>query len=67
MHFQGRNHEMGGRGGAPGPLRTREITSRDWSLMPRLFGPQGAYGGCWCMYWRLRPPTGRIVANGAVP
>lgn len=24
-----------------------------WSDLERLFGPRGACGGCWCMWWRL--------------
>lgn len=23
-----------------------------WSDFEALFGPRGAYGGCWCMWWR---------------
>lgn len=25
-----------------------------WSDLETLFGPNGAYGGCWCMFFRLR-------------
>lgn len=24
-----------------------------WPDLEKLFGPRGACGGCWCMYWRL--------------
>ena len=24
-----------------------------WADLEGLFGAKGAYGGCWCMYWRL--------------
>lgn len=24
-----------------------------WSDVERLFGPRGAYGDCWCTFWRL--------------
>ncbi|HEX9018930.1 MAG TPA: GNAT family N-acetyltransferase [Anaerolineaceae bacterium] len=24
-----------------------------WADLEALFGPKGACGGCWCMYWRL--------------
>ena len=24
-----------------------------WPALETLFGPRGACGGCWCMYWRL--------------
>lgn len=29
------------------------LTSDRWSDFEKLFGPRGACGGCWCMYWRL--------------
>lgn len=29
-------------------------TSERWADLERLFGPRGAYSGCWCMFWRLR-------------
>lgn len=29
------------------------LTPERWSDFERLFGPRGACGGCWCMYWRL--------------
>jgi len=25
-----------------------------WSDLEELFGPNGACGGCWCMFWKLR-------------
>jgi GNAT superfamily N-acetyltransferase len=28
------------------------LTSDRWSDFEKLFGPSGAYGGCWCMWWR---------------
>lgn len=28
------------------------VTSKRWSHLERLFGPQGATEGCWCMHWR---------------
>lgn len=28
------------------------LTTQRWSDFERLFGPRGACGGCWCMYWR---------------
>jgi GNAT superfamily N-acetyltransferase len=30
--------------------------------LERLFGPSGAYSGCWCMFWRL--PSAEFSANG---
>lgn len=39
------------------PAQTRlhfhPLTPERWDDFERLFGPRGAYGGCWCMWWRL--------------
>ncbi|OGN88999.1 MAG: hypothetical protein A2Y88_09850 [Chloroflexi bacterium RBG_13_48_10] len=29
------------------------LTPDRWGDFEKLFGPRGATGGCWCMYWRL--------------
>jgi GNAT superfamily N-acetyltransferase len=29
------------------------LTAERWSDLVELFGERGAYGGCWCMWWRL--------------
>jgi GNAT superfamily N-acetyltransferase len=29
------------------------LTAERWNDFEKLFGPRGATGGCWCMYWRL--------------
>ena len=29
------------------------LTPDRWSDFEKLFGEQGAYGGCWCMWWRI--------------
>jgi len=29
------------------------LTAERWRDFEELFGPRGAYGGCWCMWWRL--------------
>jgi GNAT superfamily N-acetyltransferase len=29
------------------------LTAHRWQDLEELFGPRGATGGCWCMYWRL--------------
>jgi GNAT superfamily N-acetyltransferase len=34
-------------------LIIRPLTSPLWSDFVELFGEKGAYGGCWCMWWRL--------------
>jgi GNAT superfamily N-acetyltransferase len=30
------------------------LTPDRWADLETLFGPRGAVGGCWCMYWRLK-------------
>lgn len=34
-------------------IRTRELTPDLWPALERLFGANGACGGCWCTYWRI--------------
>jgi hypothetical protein len=34
-------------------LVVRELTADLWPALEDLFGPTGAVGGCWCMYWRI--------------
>jgi GNAT superfamily N-acetyltransferase len=34
-------------------IEVRPLTRRDWPAIERLFGANGACGGCWCMYWRV--------------
>jgi GNAT superfamily N-acetyltransferase len=59
-------------------LQFRPLTARNWNDLETLFGPRGACAGCWCMYYRLSPPTWKkqkgeknrrafrlIVASGA--
>lgn len=29
------------------------MTPERWGDLVRLFGERGAYGGCWCMWWRV--------------
>jgi GNAT superfamily N-acetyltransferase len=31
------------------------LTPDRWDDLARLFGPKGACGGCWCMWWRATP------------
>lgn len=44
---------------APPRLRSRRVptvhplTADRWPDLEALFGPRGAYGGCWCMFFRL--------------
>ncbi|VUX54914.1 N-acetyltransferase GCN5 [uncultured Woeseiaceae bacterium] len=37
---------------------SRPIVPSDWPAIERLFGVNGACGGCWCMLWRV-PSLGR--------
>lgn len=34
-------------------VETRELTPDLWPAVEELFGPRGACGGCWCMWWRV--------------
>ena len=33
-------------------IAVEPLTMERWSDFERLFGPRGACGGCWCMWWR---------------
>jgi len=35
------------------PLEVHPLTPDRWRDLEALFGPRGACGGCWCMWWRL--------------
>ena len=35
-------------------LSFKPIKRNLWTDFEELFGPNGACGGCWCMYWKLR-------------
>jgi len=39
-------------------IEIRPLDAEDWSAVETLFGPRGACGGCWCMWWRV-PMGGR--------
>ncbi len=30
------------------------LTTKNWPDIEKLLGPRGGWGGCWCMWWRLR-------------
>jgi GNAT superfamily N-acetyltransferase len=62
------------------PLDVRPVTPDRWGDLERLFGPSGAYSGCWCMFPRItaaefaangnagnRAAMQAIVADGRVP
>lgn len=61
-------------------LEFRPVTPDRWDDLETLFGPRGAYAGCWCMWWRItraqfeengnpgnRRAMKRIVGSGRVP
>jgi GNAT superfamily N-acetyltransferase len=35
-------------------LHFKPVTSAEWGDFQKLFGPRGASGGCWCMWWRMK-------------
>ncbi|MGD0005817.1 MAG: GNAT family N-acetyltransferase [Anaerolineaceae bacterium] len=37
-------------------LDVHPLTSANFADFEAVLGPHGAYGGCWCMYWRLKRP-----------
>jgi GNAT superfamily N-acetyltransferase len=46
----------------PSPkLAIQALTPGRWPDLVKLFGPRGACGGCWCMWWRL--PRAEFVAG----
>ena len=40
-------------------ITARALNQDDWPVVEKLFGSNGACGGCWCMYWRL-PRGGKL-------
>ena len=56
------------------------VTPDRWDDIEKLFGPRGACGGCWCMFWKLphkefeagqgegnRLAQKAIIASGRIP
>jgi predicted GNAT family acetyltransferase len=39
------------------------LTAERWPLLENLFGPKGAHGGCWCMYFRQPRPDWQSRTN----
>lgn len=63
-----------------GRLAIHPATAERWGDLERLFAPSGAYGGCWCLFWRVssaefaasgsagnKRALRRLVATGRVP
>ena len=40
----------------------RPVDAGRWDDLTALFGPSGAYSGCWCMWWRI--PSAEFSRNG---
>src|SRR6266571_9300460 len=38
---------------AEATFRAHPLTPDRWDDFELLFGPRGAYAGCWCMWWRI--------------
>lgn len=38
---------------AASEIEIRPLRRDDWTTVTRLFGSNGACGGCWCMWWRV--------------
>ena len=34
-------------------FQAHPLTPDRWADLELLFGPHGAYSGCWCMWWRV--------------
>jgi GNAT superfamily N-acetyltransferase len=46
----------------------RPVTPERWDELEALFGPSGAYSGCWCMWFRVkRSEWDAQCANGGAP
>lgn len=46
-------------------LEIHPLTPERWADFETLFGPKGAYAGCWCMWWRLpRAEFTRLQGEG---
>lgn len=48
----------------PASFSVHPLIPERWSDFETLFGPNGAYSGCWCMWWRLsRSEFSRLSAG----
>jgi GNAT superfamily N-acetyltransferase len=46
-------------------IKIYPATAERWKDIETLFGPKGAYAGCWCMFWRLdRADFKRLKGEG---
>lgn len=44
-------------------VRVVELSGATWPALEKLFGPSGAVGGCWCMWFRLPGAEFRVRAG----
>jgi GNAT superfamily N-acetyltransferase len=50
---------------SPPDLELQPVTPDRWQDLETLFGKNGAYGGCWCMWWRVtRSQFGQQTGQG---
>ena len=49
----------------PAGIEVRPVTPDRWDDLLRVFGPNGARAGCWCMVWRLSSTELRRLPAGA--
>lgn len=75
-----RGRKGDGSGGEVPRLEFHPLTLDRWDDLVRLFGPNGACAGCWCMWWRVpsreftakkgrgnRAALRRLAASGEPP
>jgi GNAT superfamily N-acetyltransferase len=48
-----RTKRAAGKLGDSETIRCEELRPQHWRALEQLFGPNGACGGCWCMWWRV--------------
>ena len=58
----GKNRSQAIAGAPSGEITLRALEPSDWPNIVRLFGSNGACGGCWCMWWRV-PRGGKLWAE----
>lgn len=64
-----RRQDAGGAFTPPGEINIVPAIAERWADLGKLFGPRGACGGCWCLYWQLAPKdwqAGKSGGNRAV-
>lgn len=44
-------------------MRVLPVTPERWDDLETLFGPQGAYSGCWCAFYRMPRATFDAAGN----